>query len=648
MCGIAGIASSGGHTVSDCETAVLRMTDVLSHRGPDDWGTVAWSGDRIIERSMTCPRVDRVCGESEYRSECSVVLGHRRLAIIDLSNNAHQPMGTADGRFWITFNGEIYNYRELRRELKSLGTTFRSTSDTEVLLALYAKEGERCLQRIRGMFAFAVWDGEKQELFLARDRFGMKPLYYARNPHGVFVFASELKALLSSGWASADFDEESETVFLQRGCIGAPKTFYRDIEALQPGHWAKWNGKELTIQSYWLLSKTIATAQNSRSRPWARADTAQEIRHALVETVASHLVSDVPVGVFLSGGLDSTAILGAIRQSYTGPLRTFTLAFPGAAWDESNLARRAAAHYGTEHTELEITKEDFCKDLDEMFLAMDQPTVDGYNTHFVAKCLRQAGGKVALSGLGGDEFLGGYKSFVNVPRLYHYFRAAEQLPWLTQFSGRIAEQLPMKCAPKMAQVLRRAPYSLPALWRHYRALFTDKQIRDLGMLPFASNGSESAGFHVEDPFWAVACLESEHFMVPQLIRDADVFTMRHGVELRMPFVDHVFLSSVLEAGRWTRAGAPSYKAALFQSMDGLFPSNHLRQRKKEFLFPLAVWLRELLSNETSSEVGRQLRAYLDKPGYRPYVEGFNRRKVHWSRIWALYVLERFKTNAGGS
>ncbi|MGH7775219.1 MAG: asparagine synthase (glutamine-hydrolyzing) [Candidatus Binatia bacterium] len=649
MCGIAGIVDCSGQDSLRLRASVQRMCETLAHRGPDDWGIITLHGARLEHRSMGCPE-----GEYDERArpssaEQTVIFGHRRLAIIDLSPGGHQPMGTADGRFWITFNGEIYNYRELRRELESDGMTFRSGSDTEVLLALTAREGPHCLHKLRGMFAFALWDEEKRELFLARDRFGMKPLYYIQSSKGPFLFSSELKALLSSGWVSGDMDQVAETAFLQRGCIPAPKTFYREIEAMPPAHWAKWDGKGLSIRPYWSLYEAVSSFQNLKHETRKATEIANYVRQALVDSVKAHMVSDVPVGLFLSGGLDSTAVVAAVRQFYSGPLRTFTITFPGTQWDESALARQAADYYATDHTELEVTKDDFFEGLDDLFFAMDQPTSDGYNSYFVSKCVRQAGEKVALSGLGGDEILGGYKSFVHVPMLQKYLGLVGRVPWLPGLASNLAQQLPLRSAPKLAQLLRSPPGSIETLWQEYRGLFTDRQLLRLGQdrtQQAAGNMQKAEDRKLparwKDPFWSVAFLEIDRFMVPQLLRDADVFSMCHGLELRTPFVDHLFLSSVLEVGKWPRDGAESYKIALFQNMNGFLPPEHLLQRKRGFVFPFEVWLREALSNGTSSGVSRDLRLLLDKPYYRPFVEGFVRGKVHWSRIWSLYVLERFK------
>ena len=640
MCGIVGIVADSRDSPEELRASARRMSGAVAHRGPDDWGMMTLHGDQIEHRSMTCPEGHVAARIREASREQTVVLAHRRLAIIDLSANGHQPMGTVDGRYWIIYNGEIYNYRELRSELESGGVTFRSTSDTEVLLALYTREGPRCLQRLRGMFAFAVWDERAGELFLARDRFGMKPLYYAQGGHGLFLFSSELKALLLSGFCSTDSDRDAEGAFLARGSIRAPGTIYRDIKALEPAHWARWDGSALSGGSYWSLHDVPAA--RPAHRPDIR-DVAASVRQGLTESVHTHMVSDVPVGVFLSGGVDSTAILAAVRQFSTGPLTTFTLAFPGTQWDESGLARQAASQYGTNHVELHISREDFYKGLDEFFPAMDQPTVDGVNTFFVAKLASQAGVKVALSGLGGDELLGGYQSFVDVPRLLTYLRAVEQIPGLSLLASSLARYLPVSWAPKLAQIIRETPYSVETLWRDCRALFTDDEVRTIEGVPVAASRLSRSGCKSDiGAFRSISCLEIEQFMIPQLLRDSDAFTMCHGLELRTPFVDHQLLAAVARAGTWSRDGAPSYKIALLRQMGGFLPAEHLLQPKRGFTLPFEVWLRHALSDQASSGIGREMRAFLDKPCYRPVVNGFHRGKVHWSRVWALYVLERFR------
>lgn len=649
MCGIAGIVDPSGRDLRSLRASLARMNDQMAHRGPDDWGIVALRGGCARHYSAAWPDGEPITAPPRRHDRKTVLLGHRRLAIIDLSAAGHQPMRSVDGRFWIVFNGEIYNYRELREELAARGVEFRSNSDTEVLLALFAREGPACLQELRGMFAFALWDEMERALFLGRDRFGIKPLYYARSSDGLLVFASEIEGIFASGYFPRRLADTAESDFLRRGSIRAPATSYWRVQSLPPAHWAKLADDQVKIQSYWSLTRELAGAP---ARPAPPAEVVGRVREALVGSVKAHMVSDVPVGVFLSGGLDSTAVVAAVRQFYSGPLRTFTAIFPGTQWDESRLARQAAAFYRTDHAELEITQEDFYRGLDDLFLAMDQPTVDGANTYFIARAVRQAGGKVALSGLGGDEMLGGYKSFVHVPRLQKFLRLAGRVPSASGLASSLAQRLPIGRAPKLASLLRCAPASLEAVWRDYRALFTDEQVRDDLGLSLDSAGElrsePPAAAAAISPFWSVAREEIERFMIPQLLRDSDAFTMWHGLELRTPFVDHLFLRAVVESGSWPKGRAPSHKVALFRAMNGFLPAQHLRRRKMGFTLPFEVWLRAALANRSSNGAARDMVSLLDRPRYRPFVDGFLRGTVHWSRIWSLYVLERFKANRIGA
>ena len=646
MCGIAGIIDRSGRAVEDLQASAQRMNESLAHRGPDDWGIIALSGNAVEHRSRNCPDGETLARRAaDGRAEGSVVFGHRRLAIIDLSFEGHQPMRTQDGRFWITFNGEIYNYRELRAELESSGVVFHSTSDTEVLLELFAREGPSCLKKLRGMFAFAVWDDERQQLFLARDRFGIKPLYYARPSPGVFLFASELKALRSSGRVSADLAEEAEMLFLERGSIAAPRTIYREILALPPAHAARWDGKEMTVEPYWSLSEAIR--DDGSHRYVETAAIADRVRRAIVASVRAHMVSDVPVGLFLSGGVDSTAILAAIREFYAGDLKTLTIVFPKTEWDEGELARKSAASYGTDHVELEVTKEDFYRELDRFFAFMDQPTVDGVNTFFISKLAQQTGMKVVLSGLGGDEIFGGYKSFALVPKLRNYVRLARGVPGLSRAVSAFSQWLPTYWAPRVSQILQHGPGDLETVWRDYRAVFTDDQLRGMGKRPSAPRSVLASDSDlIRDPFRAIGYLEMEHFMIPQLLRDSDVFTMCHGLELRTPFVDHAFLAAVMEAGSWPSERGTSHKISLFRHMNGFLPPDHLQHAKMGFMFPFEMWLREALSNRASA-AGSNLRRFLTGSHCRSVIDGFVRGRVHWPSLWSLYVLERFKASVEG-
>jgi asparagine synthase (glutamine-hydrolysing) len=546
-------------------------------------------------------------------------------------------MGTSDKRFWIIFNGEIYNFRELRVELEKSNTPLSSNSDSEVILHLFVKEGPDCLQKLRGMFAFCIWDEQKGELFFARDRFGIKPLYYVKQP-GRLLISSELKALLDNNLVSEEFNEQAPSIFLRRGCITAPRTFYRNIHALEPGSFANFDGKEVKVQSYWRLSDAHQAASAKQKDV---SDVAVEIRDCMIESVRAHMVSDVPVAVFLSGGLDSTAIVSSIRQFYSGPLKTISIVFPGTEWDESLLARDAAEYFSTDHAEVEISKEDFVKSLSDIFLAMDQPTVDGVNTYFVAKAAKQAGIKVALSGVGGDELLGGYQSFVDIPRLMRSLNITHQLPGLNQHAAAVAQHLPVAWGTKLAELLKDRSLNLASIWHNRRALFTQHQIERLIPVYKAEEFPEFPET-LNDPFWSISYLEMQNFLIPQLLRDSDVFTMHQGLELRTPFVDHVFLMSVLKTGTWVRNGAATHKIALFKNMGNFLPSQHLRKGKRGFTLPFNKWLKEILENGKGSQ--NHISEFFAKPEYKTFVDRFLRNKLHWSRLWALYVLGRFRTD----
>ncbi len=640
MCGILGIVECQTGLGVGLPSAAARMRDRLAHRGPDGWGLVILDGDAVEERSGAGPprRRPRVAAAPR-----AAILGHHRLAIIDLSTGGHQPRSTADGRFWITYNGEIYNYRELRRDLESIGFRFQSESDTEVLLTLYVREGTRCLDRLRGMFAFAIWDDLEGTLVLARDRFGIKPLYCADPTSGAFVFASEPGACVASGLVPADPDPLADALYLRRGFLPSAASYYRRLRPVPPGHWARWDGERLVTGEYWSLGTLLDAAPD---RQTSAEEAARAVQHALAASVGAHMVSDVPVGVFLSGGLDSTAVLAAAREVHAGPLRTFTVALPGTPWDESALARQAASRYGTDHTEIALTADRFFADLDGFFEAMEEPTADGVNTFVVAKAAREAGLKVVLSGVGGDETLGGYDSFVAVPRLWRWMQMAGGVPGARPVLAALAGHVPARAGPKVAEMLREAPGNLPALWRIYRALFTRVQVAGLaGDAARPAVEAREPERDAGDPFWQIARLEIEEFLIPQLLRDSDAYTMAWALELRTPFVDHAFLAAVREGGRWPRRRGESWKTTLFRHMDGFLPASHLGRRKQGFTLPFDRWLRETLALTRPRD--EAFAALLAAPRSRAIIDGFLRGRLHWSRPWALYALERFHRQRHG-
>ncbi|HKX17086.1 MAG TPA: asparagine synthase (glutamine-hydrolyzing), partial [bacterium] len=392
MCGICGVFGPHPAGPEALRTATIRMAAALSHRGPDDEGVWTEAAGRVS-------------------------LGNRRLAIIDLSPAGHQPMADAAGQIVLTYNGEIYNFRELRSDLAASGYPFRGHSDTEVILALYLREGIEMCRKLRGMFALALWDGRTRSLVLARDRLGIKPLYYT-HVGGRWIFASEIRALRASGLVSARPDAAALAAFLRLGSVPGPTTAFAGVHELPPATVLVADETGGVAQRrYWEIPAPEAVAPDA-------GVTADELRARLADAVARHLISDVPLGVFLSGGVDSAAIVALMREAGHERVRTFSITFPDSEVDEGPDAARLAVRYETEHTAGEVRGADVADDLDRVIAAMDQPTIDGLNTYYVSRMTRASGTIVALSGLGGDELFGGYASFRQAPRLLAWRRAA--------------------------------------------------------------------------------------------------------------------------------------------------------------------------------------------------------------------------------
>jgi asparagine synthase (glutamine-hydrolysing) len=372
------------------------MQTALQHRGPDDAG---------------------ICISTDQQA----ALAHTRLSILDLSPAGHQPMSTSDGRYSITFNGEIYNFQQLRQNLIDQGEKFHSQTDTEVILKLYQRIGADCVHHLRGMFAFAIWDDWEKTCFLARDPLGIKPLYYWQSGT-TLVFASELRAVLASGLPGVNLSPEGLYGYLTTGSVPEPYTLIADIHCLAAGHWLYWQNGNITKKQYWQINFT----PEEISPPEAR----EIVRTALVDSIQHHFISDVPVGIFLSGGIDSTTILALATQTQQSQLSTYSITFAESEYNEGELAQKVANHFGAKHTEYQVTAS-FAKDIFPNFLAaIDQPSIDGFNTFCVSKVAHDQGMKVVLSGLGGDEIFGGYQSFQKVPQMVSFSKNTKFLPWL--------------------------------------------------------------------------------------------------------------------------------------------------------------------------------------------------------------------------
>ena len=453
MCGIAGILSLRLPS-DELAVRVKSMRDRMQHRGPDDEG-------------------------SFLDEEAGVGLAHRRLSILDLSSAGHQPMQTADGRYTIVFNGEIYNFHELREELIGFGVQFQSKSDTEVLLQLYRKHGSAMVNRLAGMFAFAIWDTQERILFLARDPLGIKPLYVWRD-NDQLAFASELRAVLASDIGPRKVNTFSMALYLMFGSVQEPNTLVENIELLPAGHSLTWQNGSMETSRNWNLNYSAGTMDEKTC--------IERTRTALDDSIGRHFVSDVPVGIFLSGGIDSTAVLALAKANGHDRIKTFCISFDENEFNEGYRAAKTAKHFGTDHHDWRMTSEDGKALVEDFLNSIDQPSNDGFNTYCVSKFARDSGLKVVLSGLGGDELMGGYPSFTNVPKLMRWHRAAQKLGFmkgvaanaLQMFSRLLPARFSESNANRLADFLRSDGGPVAAYWT-VRAFFTpsEAQVRAL-------------------------------------------------------------------------------------------------------------------------------------------------------------------------
>lgn len=575
MCGLNGIYAFN-HSANPPDRAELLATrDHMSARGPDGSGEW-WSEDRRLG------------------------LGHRRLSILDLSERASQPMVSACGRYVVVFNGEIYNYPDLKRDLEAQGRVFRTRSDTEALLHLYELKGEAMVHDLRGMFAFAVWDRQNRTLFLARDPYGIKPLYTA-NDGWTFRFASQVKALLAGGRVSRDPEPAGIVGFHLLGSIPEPFTLYRDIRQLPAGHtqWVDEAGPR-EPQSYCSIATILAAGAE---QPLAEGEIEERVHQALRDSVRAHLLADVEIGLFLSRGVDSSVLLGLVKDSGRQKIRTLTLGFAEfaeTADDEVPVAREISTLYGSDHVARMVSQEEFQADLPAILEAMDQPTIDGINMWFTAKAAREQGFKVALSGLGGDELFAGYPSFRDIPRSVRSLSIPGSLPGLGYLWQMAFGLLQIGTdRPKLKGLLRYGG-TYPGAYLLRRGLFLPFELdeildpdlvriglRRLGLLDSLRSSMTplAASATVR-----VSALESANYMRNQLLRDADWAGMAHGVEIRTPLVDIDLLRAVSGAVPGLRAG--DGKRLLATAPRLALPSSVAGARKLGFTVPTGAWIQE--------------------------------------------------------
>jgi asparagine synthase (glutamine-hydrolysing) len=614
MCGIAGVVQTDSRIENGPHLAeVFRGT--LHHRGPDDAGTYC-------------------------SPDGGALLTANRLAIVDLSPAGHMPMTNEDGTIWLVYNGEIYNFRTLRAELEGRGHRFRSETDSEVILHLYEEYGERCVERLRGMFAFAIWDESKRQLFAARDRLGIKPLYYTAHA-GRFAFASEIRALRRAGLVSPAPDWPALGVYLQTGWVPAPRTALADVSCLLPGSWLVVRDGNVTTHRYWQPS----------SGGGAHCDEAEAVagvRSLLEESVALHLISDVPLGVFLSGGLDSTTIATlAARQA--AQLRTLSVVFAETSHSEAPYARETARRLGTEHIELEVGADHVVAALDRFLAAIDQPTIDGLNTYFIAEMTRGSGTIVALSGLGGDEVFGGYPSFRAMPSLASLLTKIRRIPGHASLPG-VLRPLAKRSLPRRAiDSITGAQDPWTASYLAVRGVWP---ISTIGTILYGDALHAATTTKIDDlfdkvvpdlrgaaAFDRVSAAELSGYMANQLLRDTDLFGMAHSVEVRVPLLDHQLVEYV--AGLPVHLKNGGAKHLLRQAMRETLPAEVFARPKQGFAFPWSPWLKGDLGDallERTRDTYPVVADVLRVDQIDATWERFRRGRIHWAQPWAASML----------
>lgn len=607
MCGISGIVSFGDYKKDGVRRGVDSMVKHQRRRGPD--------GQGIWERKGDVPRV---------------VFGHNRLAIIDLSEDGRQPMSfdkqqiTNDQQqeLTITFNGEIYNYKELKIGLGGKGYQFKTKTDTEVILALYAEYGEESFGMLRGMFAFGLWDEDKQSLYLVRDRYGIKPLYYGYD-NANLVFASTVGAIEKSEVLSLTSDPNAQIGFLMFGSVPHPYTTYSEIRSLGAGQYGKWEDGKFSIYRYYDPTKFF---DEEKAEGLEKAS--EKTKALFDDAVRSHLVSDAPLGVFLSGGTDSSAIAILAAQHQQEPLITVSVDFEEQKFSEKAYQDIIAKKIGSDHRRIVVTKKDFEESYGQIFEAMDQPSIDGVNTFFVSQAARKAGLSVVLSGLGGDEVFMGYPYFKKARNVHLMHRMPGVMKQVFGFGGMLGDKygklsylqeggvlgfyLALRGLFAPRDIARMLGISEKEVWNFLANMGTSDVLRN-------KDNFGTSDVRDIDPINLLSLLELKFYMHNQLLKDTDVMSMYHSLETRVPFLDHFLVEYVSGLSAEVKIEKGKLKSLLTKSLRGIVPDAIMDRPKMGFTFPFQKWLVRAPQSKVIS--------------HQSFVA-----KTHWSKRWALEVM----------
>lgn len=614
MCGIAGIFGLEG--ISDVNFILQSFKGSLNHRGPDAFDS--YSDDEVL-------------------------LSHSRLSIIDLDERSNQPFKDSTGRYVLVFNGEIYNYQELKKQLEG-SYSFRTESDTEVLMAAWVKWGSGSLKKLNGMFAFALWDRESSELFLCRDRLGIKPLYFYTGNNNL-VFGSELRSLLNTGLVPRKLNPNYLTEYLKYQTVHAPRTIVNEVNLIPAGQFLKIDGESISASTYWDV------AENSkRYSGQSVKEIEKEIAIQLTSSVERRLISDVPVGAFLSGGIDSSLLVGIVRDRLQKPLDTFAVTFGEKEFSEAKYSQKVAKHFSTSHHEIQLESKDFLNDIPDALLSMDLPSGDGPNSYVVSKAVKKQGITVALSGLGGDELFAGYpffKQFLDLQDKKYllsfpkYARRLLAIP-LAKYVGGVQGE-------KMAETLLLPYFDVPHAYPINRRVLTDQWI---AKILSGGLGTDSLFYDLKSEFdfgqfgttlpdlSKVSLAEIKTYMQNVLLRDTDQMSMAHALEVRVPFLDHHLVEYVI--GIPDKIKNPTYpKSLLVDSFKGLLPDEIIHRPKMGFIFPWKNWLKTDLK-AFSMEGLNTLKesSYFNGDGLDQLFDRFMQDdpSITWSRVWPLITL----------
>jgi len=661
MCGIAGAAWTAAAEPLD-EAVLRRMTDALRHRGPDDEGFFDFAQCRasagISPHANAGAAMPTETVSRSPESGPGAALGHRRLSIIDLAAG-HQPLANEDGQIWIVFNGEIFNYRELQPDLERRGHRFRTASDTEVIVHLYEEYGTDCVQHLRGMFAFAIWDGPRRRLFLARDRLGQKPLVYCLEANRL-LFASELKALLQVRGVPRELDPRALDEYLTYQYVPYPHSILRGFAKLPPAHWALYENGHLNVQRYWKpgFEETLdlgrrGTSANGQSHP---DEIRRQLRETLTEAVRLRLRSDVPLGAFLSGGIDSTIITGLMQQLSQQRVKTFSIGFPVAAFDERRFARLAAEHLGTEHHE-EIVEPSALAMLPRLVWHYDEPFADSsaIPTMYLSEMTRRHV-TVALSGDGGDELFAGYDRYKAVQLAARIDRLPRSLRSI--LGARLWQKLPASVEQRswrrrlkrllsaIAEEPRRRYLSWISIFdsERRRRLYTPEFARTLGAV-------DSADFlfaaYEECPqrdfVTRTTCADVLTYLPCDILTKVDIASMAYGLECRSPFLDHHVAEFAARLPLETKLRGGKGKQILLETFSDLLPPEIVNRRKMGFGVPLDHWFRNELQpllHEVLLDPLALGRGIFEPAEVRRLVDEHVRGAWdHSYRLWSLLCLE---------